>query len=70
MMRGPDTCYILFVEYMDGTNKFFTFSTEEGQVEYVEYLTLNNRTGWIDRIVLGESLVDYVADDEWLYIVH
>lgn len=70
MMRGPMTCYTLFVEYADETTKFFTFSTEEGQLEYSQSLQRNNMTGWIRRIVMGESLINYTEDDEWLYIVH
>jgi hypothetical protein len=70
IMQGPLVCFTVFVEYRNGTNDFYTFSTEEGQLEYSDYVQCNNNLGQVARIVLGESSMDCRDDDDWLFTVH
>ncbi len=71
MMSDPPTCYTVFVEFVDGVTKFYTFSSEEGQIEFTEYLEVSDTQREIWRVILGESLVDHRGDTEdWLFTIH
>ncbi len=58
MLYGPPLIYSVMVLYTDNTTKLFTFSDEESQVSYVEYLQEAGEDLGMVSATLFESILD------------
>lgn len=69
MMDGPEVTYVVLA-ITQGGFRFYTFSSEEAQTSYVEYLTANMAAKGIMRLYYGESDLDRTDADDSLFTVH
>lgn len=58
MLIGPDIIYSVMVLYTDNTSRLFTFSDEDSQVSYVEYLQEAGEELGMVSATLFESILD------------
>ncbi len=70
MMGEPPEIFVVTVELCNGKFKFYTFDLEEYQVMWVEQLAINARQWNIEKIMFGESVLNYNDNDSHLMVVH
>lgn len=70
MMLGPEVTYNILAIFGDGNFRFYTFSDESVQTDYIDYLTGRMGELGIVRLVFGESALDCVDSDDWLFTLH
>ncbi len=58
LLYGPPTIFSVMVLYTDGSTRLFTFSDEDSQVSYVEYLQEAGEELGMVSATLFESLLD------------
>lgn len=70
MMGEPPEIFVVTVELCNGKFKFYTFDDETWQVHWVEQLTMNARAWNIERVIFGDSILNYNENDSHMMIVH
>lgn len=70
MMRDAPQLYLVCVGYLDGTTRFYAFSTEEAQESFVRFLVESGPKQEISVIEYGECLLDHTDADDWMLTVH
>ncbi len=69
-MEGPPEVMVVTVELCNGSFQFYTFTDEESQLNWVEQLSQNARQWNVERIMYGESILNYTDFDSDMFIVH
>lgn len=64
-MMHPMIIYVINVFYTNGHNHTYTFSRENWQEDFAEYLTLNMQELGIESFNYGESLLDHDTRLMW-----
>lgn len=69
-LYGSPEVSVVAVEYTDGTYRFFTFDCEDYKQHWAERLVENSLQWGIERVLIGDTVLNFTDDDASLYILH